>query len=363
MKNSLIEDIIAGSYSLVLHIVLVTLFIVGMESKSTPKFVAQPKVDIVQATVMNEDQVLQEMAHLQELEDKKLKAEIDRQAKIDKQLEETQKELARKEREFLDQQERAKIEQQQRELKAQQEQEKIKQLEQERKLEDKKRVKAEQARKLEDEKRIKAEKARKVEEERKLKAEQERKVEEERKYKAAEERRAAEEKKRLAEADRKAEEDRKRQAEQDRKKAEEAKRKAEADRKAEELRKQKAVEEARRAEADSLLQQSLAAEQREREEIRVNGVVNQHVSIIRQRVKRYWIRPTTSTESGLQCILRVNLIPSGDVKQVVVVKSSGNAIFDRSAESAVFKAAPFAMPTDPKAAAELRDFQFIFKPE
>ena len=188
-------------------------------------------------------------------------------------------------------------------------------------------------------------------------------LEEERKQKAAEERRAAEEKKRLAEADRKAEEDRKHRAEQDRKKAEELKRKAEADRKVEEARKQKAVEEARRAEADSLLQQSLAAEEREREERRVNGVVNQHVAIIRQRVKRYWIRPTTSSESGLQCTLRVNLIPSGDVKQVVVVKSSGNAIFDRSAESAVYKAAPFPIPTDPKAAAALRDFQFIFKPE
>lgn len=349
MKNSLIENIIAGSYSLVLHIVLVTLFVIGMESKSTPRFVAQPKVNIVQATVMDENQVLQEMAHLKELEDKKLKKEIDRQAKIDKQLEETQKELARKEREFLDQQDRAKIEQQQLELKAQQEQKKIKQLEQQSKLEDEKRVKAEQARK--------------VEEDRKQKAEQERKVEEELKHKAAEERRAAEEKKRLAEADRKAEEDRKHRAEQDRKKAEEAKRKAVADRKAEELRKQKAEQEARRAEADNLLQQSLAAEEREREEKRINGVVNQHVSIIRQRVKRYWNRPTTSTETGLQCVLRVNLIPSGDVKQVVVVKSSGNAIFDRSAESAVYKAAPFAMPTDPKAAAELRDFQFIFKPE
>jgi colicin import membrane protein len=48
---------------------------------------------------------------------------------------------------------------------------------------------------------------------------------------------------------------------------------------------------------------------------------------------------------------------------VKIVKSSGNAVFDRSAESAVYKAAPLPQPTDPKAAAEFRDFQFIFKPE
>jgi colicin import membrane protein len=45
------------------------------------------------------------------------------------------------------------------------------------------------------------------------------------------------------------------------------------------------------------------------------------------------------------------------------VKSSGNPVFDRSAESAVYKAAPLPQPSDPKAAEALRDFQFIFKPE
>jgi colicin import membrane protein len=59
----------------------------------------------------------------------------------------------------------------------------------------------------------------------------------------------------------------------------------------------------------------------------------------------------------------VSLLPGGDVKSVTVVKSSGDTLFDRSAESAVYKAAPLPQPSDPKAADALRDFQFIFKPE
>jgi colicin import membrane protein len=84
--------------------------------------------------------------------------------------------------------------------------------------------------------------------------------------------------------------------------------------------------------------------------------------MIKQRIKRYWIRPSAA-KAGLQATLKVSLLPGGEVKRVSVVKSSGDAIFDRSAETAVYKAAPLPQPTDPKAAAALREFQFIFKPE
>lgn len=349
MRNKFFDNLFAGTASIVLHIVLLGLFVVGMESQTAPHFIAKPpQVEIVQAKAMDESQILDEIARQQELEDKQHKQEQERQAKLDQKLEETQKELARKEQEFLDQQERAKIEQQQRDLKAKQEQERIKKLEQERKLEDQKREQAEAARKLA--------------EQQKKQAEQERLAAEELQQKADQKRREAEEKQRLAEADRKAEEARKKQAEADRKAAEEKKRKAEAERKAEEARKKKAQADAQRAEADRLLQESLAAEQREQDERRVNGVVNQYVVMIRQKVKRNWIRPANTTE-GLQCTLRVTLMPGGDVKQVKIVKTSGNGLFDRSAESAVFKAAPLPLPTDPKAAAALKDFQFIFRPE
>ena len=116
---------------------------------------------------------------------------------------------------------------------------------------------------------------------------------------------------------------------------------------------------ARVAEFNASLQESLAEEEQERETTRVKGILSLVVLQIKQKVKRNWIRPGTGT-SGLQVTLHVKLMPGGDVKQVTVVKSSGNAIFDRSAESAVYKAAPLPMPADPKAAEAMNEIQLDF---
>lgn len=350
MKGRWIQNITAGSYALILHIVLIGLFIFGMESHQAKPSVSAPQqpVDIVQATVMDEADILQEMARQQGIEDTKRQQEQDRQDKIDQKLEETQQELARKEQEYLDQQERAEIEQQQRELKQQQQQEKIEKLEQERQLQEQKTREAEHLRKVEEEKQYKAEQARQEAEEKRKLAEADRQAEERRKKEA--------------EAARKAEEEKQRQAEQARKEAEAKKKQAELARQAEEKRKQEAERNAQIAEADRLLQESLAAENQEREARRIEGVVGQYTSFIKQRVNRYWIKPS-ATQSGLQATVRVSLLPGGDVGKVTIIESSGNAVFDRSAESAVYKAAPLPLPSDPKAAAKFRTFQFVFKPE
>jgi colicin import membrane protein len=353
MKNKIIENIFSGSYSLILHIGLIALFIVGMETQTTPVMV-KPQVEIVQATAIDESLVLEEMAKLKEYEEKRIKAEEDRQDKVEQQLKDAKKELEQKELEAKKQQEQAEREQQQRDLKAQQEQEKIKKLEQDRKIAEENRVKEEQ-------KRVKAEKARKVEEKREQEAKKARIAEEEKKQKMAEERRAAEEKKRLAEADRKAEEKRKQEAEQARKKAEEQKRKAEADRKAAEKRKVEDERKAQIAEADRLLQESLATEQREQESRRIAGVVDQYALLIKQRIKRYWIRPTGKSDD-LVTTVKVSLLPGGTVKSVIIIQSSGDPIFDRSVENAVYKAAPMPWPTDPEAAAQMKELQINFTP-
>ena len=99
---------------------------------------------------------------------------------------------------------------------------------------------------------------------------------------------------------------------------------------------------------------------REKEAHRISGVVKKHIGMIRQRISRNWIEPANATQ-GMECILRVILLSNGDVK-VSIVKSSGNANFDRSASSAVNKAAPWPHPGDPKVAAMFKDFKFAFRP-
>jgi colicin import membrane protein len=323
MKKSWVENIIAGSYAVALHIVLVVLLFIGFGSDSS-KVIAPAAVDIVQATVLDEQQVLDDIS--------------DRKARLEEQKAEEKARLeAIKRKEAEEKAAKEKIA-----LERKQEQERIEK-EKQRQLE------------LEREKEIAARKKQEEEAKQKIEAEKKRLAEEKRRV---EEKKAAELKQKQQEEEkkRKAEEAKKRKAEKEREAAEEKKRQeAEKKRLADEERRKK-------EEADRLLQESLATEEREREERRISGVVNQHMGMIRQRIKRYWSEPGNATK-GMQCTLRVSLLPGGDVKQVTVVKSSGNAIFDRSAESAVFKAAPWPQPTDPKAAAVLRDFTFVFKPK
>lgn len=46
----------------------------------------------------------------------------------------------------------------------------------------------------------------------------------------------------------------------------------------------------------------------------------------------------------MSCEVMVRLIPSGDVIQVQLTRSSGDSTFDRSVENAVHKAAPLPVP-------------------
>lgn len=222
---------------------------------------------------------------------------------------------------------------------------------------------------LEKQKETEAEERLKKIEEQTRQAEAARKKEEQRlaeikKKEAAEKKRQAEiKRKKEAEAKRLAEEKKKKELE--RKKREEEKRKAEAEkkRKAAEA-KRKAEEEKKRIAAEKALQEQLAAERAALDAARERAnqsVVAEYTSAIKQKVQRNWIRPS-ATSSGLSCEVRVTLIPGGDVASVRVVKSSGDAVFDRSVEAAVRRAAPLPLPPDSALFDRFRDLQFLFKP-
>ena len=205
------------------------------------------------------------------------------------------------------------------------------------------------------------EKQDKVEAQRKQKAEQDkkRKAEVERKQKAEQDkkRKVDAERKQKAEQDkqRKAEAERKQKAEQDKKRKAEAERKQ----KAEQEKQRKAEADARQREAEQALQAQLAEEE---SLARATSALSEFIPYIQEKVQNSWLRPAGSPR-GLRCVIRVKLIPGGEVVGANVVKSSGDALFDRSVESAVLKASPLPLPADPALFKHFRVIDFNFSPD
>ena len=89
------------------------------------------------------------------------------------------------------------------------------------------------------------------------------------------------------------------------------------------------------------------------------------IGLIQQTVIRYWSRPPSS-RNGMETELAIQLIPTGEVVSVTVIRSSGNTAFDRSAINAVEKAGAFPeLQQLPNAEFEkqFRRFRLLFKPE
>ncbi len=200
------------------------------------------------------------------------------------------------------------------------------------------RKKAEDAKKAAEAK--KAEEARQAAEAKKAearKAEEARRVEEAKK--AAEAKQVAESEKatrakELAEAEKASEAQRLENA----KKIEEARARAEA------IRERELEEAFKMAEAEARALEEL--KQKEAEELAVlNALAAEKAAAnvldaMTTRITQAWRRPVAFT-GGLEVYLRMSLASNGELVDVRVVKSSGDALFDRSGLTAVQRAAPF----------------------
>ncbi len=88
-----------------------------------------------------------------------------------------------------------------------------------------------------------------------------------------------------------------------------------------------------------------------------------YVAQIKRDIVQNWSRPP-SARNGMQALLRVFLVPTGEVVNVTVEESSGNDAFDRSAMLAVRKAGRFIVPTIPRQFEKnFREFEVLFRPE
>ncbi len=66
---------------------------------------------------------------------------------------------------------------------------------------------------------------------------------------------------------------------------------------------------------------------------------------IRALIESVWRHPPSAKHDD-EVTLRIFLVPTGEVTEVQLVESSGNAALDRSAEQAVWKVAQFPVPKD-----------------
>jgi len=90
-----------------------------------------------------------------------------------------------------------------------------------------------------------------------------------------------------------------------------------------------------------------------------------YAALIRQTVEGYWSRPP-SARNGMEVLLSIQLIPTGEIVNVSVLRGSGNDAFDRSAVNAVKKAGSFPelkqLPTR-EFEKTFRRFRLLFRPE
>jgi colicin import membrane protein len=87
------------------------------------------------------------------------------------------------------------------------------------------------------------------------------------------------------------------------------------------------------------------------------------VTQLREKVERSWLYPP-AVKPEQQVTVRINLVPTGEVISVVVIKGSGNTALDRSVEQAVLKASPLPVPKDVHVfERSFRTLTMVFRPE
>ncbi len=114
-----------------------------------------------------------------------------------------------------------------------------------------------------------------------------------------------------------------------------------------------------RAQAESELQEQLAAENARMQAERA-GALDEYIRLIANQIERNWV-PPLSAKPGLECLVQVVQIPSGDVMDVRVGRCNGDDAVIRSIEAAVRRSSP--LPKPPSQAVFERNLNVTFRPQ
>lgn len=112
-------------------------------------------------------------------------------------------------------------------------------------------------------------------------------------------------------------------------------------------------------------QQKAAAEKAANDSVqraKIAGEVDKYKAMIINAISQRWILPD-NVDSRLSSQFRIRLAPDGAVMEVSLTRSSGDAILDRSAQTAIYKASPLPVPSDPATFDLFRDISLTVRPE
>lgn len=306
--------------SIVAHLVLVGLMVVGVRIGTSGPTMPDPGTAPIQAEAVDAQEVEAAVKRLEEQERADEREAVRRQRELEQELAKLQEQREREAQELQQQEsEQQEVSQQLQELQA----------ERERLAEERERLEAEREREAEQLEQLEAARSSEAEQLEEL---------------ARQRREAAE-----------AEEEARREAERAREEAEQARREAELARKAREEAEARAEEE-RKAREEA---ERAAAEKAEQE--RLSDLRGRYIAAIKQVVKRNWRPPADYQRQGQQANVLVTQIPSGDVIAVNIQSCSGSEAFCKSVEEAVNRASP--LPTAPEPDVFDREIEFIFKPD
>ncbi|MEE9452011.1 MAG: cell envelope integrity protein TolA, partial [Gammaproteobacteria bacterium] len=109
--------------------------------------------------------------------------------------------------------------------------------------------------------------------------------------------------------------------------------------------KQQQIEAEREAEAARKVAAKEEAQARRVKQQQQRGEINRYKNLITQAISRSWIIPASADED-LSAQFEIRLAENGSVLEVRLLRSSGDPILDRSAETAIYKASPLPVPGD-----------------
>jgi colicin import membrane protein len=144
--------------------------------------------------------------------------------------------------------------------------------------------------------------------------------------------------------------------------------------KAKELADKKKKEEQARLEALKLQQAKEAEERRVREQEEARKKLAQQQAAaqarevdefkrrIAEKIRQRIVEPP-SLQGNPEVELRITVLPGGEVLDVRIARSSGQALWDSAAERAVLRAQPLPLPPNPALMREFRELNLKFRPK